>query len=390
MTDKSPKFHENTNFNCEKFLDSSILNESVDLYNDNNYKEAFKTLLCFVSPEMQNKFESGQTQWEMPHGSSVIRFEIKDDGFRISAFVSTLSDETLLVPLKRNLCEINFSKLDLANVAIIDGEVVFYYDFLWAGSHPRKVYGILWDICRFADMFDDEFVEKFKTVHASTPQIQITPDSEKAIIYDKIQKEIRSTKAYFEKFQSDRNEILKYYSAIIGIMKIEYFASLQGYYKTAFEDIISYTVAGTSDTLAQIASNCMAFLNELECQENKEKIYECIYGVKLLVPERSFTTLSIVRDSWEQSYENICRAFDGNDYAYVTFSTIQSFYRLISCYNVQKDIYDVIIDALRSVSDKSYKESAVILKDAMTAILNDDIKSPSKGKKGFFKKLFNI
>ncbi|MFV0346896.1 MAG: hypothetical protein ACK5IQ_11715 [Bacteroidales bacterium] len=390
MVNNSPKFYENTNSTGEKFLDGSILAKSNELYDDGDFKGAFKGLLEFVDPELVKKFEADDKHWEMPHGSSIIRFEIKDEGFRIAAFVSKLTPDTNLVPLKRNLCEANFSSLDLANVALSDGEVVFYYDFLWEESYPRKVYDILWDICRFADILDDEFVEKFKTVHASTPQVEVLSDTEKEALYNQIQEEIKNTKEYFEKFQSERKEILMFYSAIIGIMKIEYFAYLQGYYKTEFEDIISYTGSDTSDSLAQITSNCINFLKDLENPENKSKILDSMYRVKLLVPERSFSPLSVVRDVWERSYDNICRAFDGNDYAYVSLSAMQSFYRLISYYNIPKDIYDALIKALKEGSDKPYKESAVILKDAMTAILNDDIKSPSKGKKGFFKKLFNI
>ncbi|MFV0505238.1 MAG: hypothetical protein ACK5L5_00790 [Bacteroidales bacterium] len=390
MINNSPKFYENPNYEKGRLLKSSILDKSIELYDEKKYKEAFSSLLNFVDSDMCKKFEAGQTHWEMPHGSCVVRFDIKEDGLRIGASVSKLSDTSYLIPLKRKLCEINFSNLDLANVAVINGEIIFYYDFLWGESHPRKVYDVLWDICHFTDRFDDEFVEKFKTEYSSKPQVNQLPSTEKEKLYDRIQEDIRSTKKYFEKFQSDRNETLMFYSVIVSIMKIEYFASLQSFYKTEFEDIISYAESDTSDSLTQITSNCMHFLNDLENPDNKTKVLECMYEVKLLVPERAYSPLSVVRDTWERSYANITRAFDGNDLVYVTFSALQAFYKLISYYNVPQDIYNSIVTTLRKVSEKPYEESAAMLKDTMTSILNNNIKSASKSRKGFFKRLFNI
>lgn len=131
--------------------------EAVTLFNNKQYAKVLPTLLDYVNPALQSK-KNGDT-YDIPHGSVVVSFTQTNKEFKVECPFLNIANAKK-VPLMRRLSELHMYPLNLTNVALKGDLVYFTFSCPISLGEPYKIYGVLREICYYADTFDDEFIEK--------------------------------------------------------------------------------------------------------------------------------------------------------------------------------------------------------------------------------------
>lgn len=374
----SPKFYQSLQSNIAGKLDIAAWDESVELFKQKKYKTSFYKFLDYLDKDIL-KGEEAQ-ELTIPHGSAVINIQLTDTHIELKARVMKINEQTLKIPLMRALCEVNFDQLELANATIKDNEVIFYYNFAYELASPRKLYDVIWDICRYADKYDDEFSQKFKTSFIEEPIVEQYTSEELDKAWNNLQEELADYLTRFEEYENDRNTGGKYFATCSSIKKIEFFLDPQGYTKTCFEEIIGTMHNGNLDTEQRIIKG-KDFLIKLK-DSTKETLTQDLYKVKTFTPEKNFTNINNIRENWETSYSRALEAANNQDFDFACMDILNSIYSLFSYNMVPQSLSTPLIEALESASERPWKESFDILMDPVQYIMVDnyELKGIAKSK----------
>ncbi len=374
----SPFFYEPISGKSSGTLNYSCWDESDTLFRQKEYKQSFYKLLDYLDKDIRKGGEPEQLT--VPHGSAIINIQLTDTQIQVKARVLKLDENTKRIPLMRALCEINFDRLELAHATIENDEVIFYYNFDYELASPRKVYDVLWDICRYADKYDDEFSEKFNANSIEEPLIEQYPQEQKDKYWDYLQKEIQDSLDLFEYFDNLNNMPEKYFTISSSIKRIQFFLNPQGYTKTRLEEIISQV--GDSDMdLEQRILKGIEFLKDLQ-NSDKKRLFEDLYQVKMLTPEKYVVGLGNIRETYESSFNRVREAASNNDYKFATMDIVNTIYSMFAFNTLSPSMATPLIDALRGASGKPWKESYEILMDAFQLLMEENYQYKGLGKNG--------
>ncbi len=394
--DTSPKYYAPLWENLSGTLSYENWDKAVELFKEKKYKDSFYEFINYLNLEVL-KGEKPE-KFTAPHGSAVINFELTDTQIELKASVLKINEDTHKIPLMRALCEVNFNQLELANATIKNDEVIFYYNFDYELASPWKLYDVIWDICRYADKYDDEFSEKFNASSVDEPIVENYSEEELEQAWNKLQETIDDSLKRCEEYDTDRNKTGKYFTLSSTIKKIDFFLAPQGYTKTRFEDAIEDIGNGNKD-FEQRLINAQKFLTELKDIE-KEKLLEDMYKVQMFVPEKYCTNVDNIRRNWEGLGERIKDATRNNNYEYASMDIQNAFYSLFASTTVPKGIAKACVNALCNASEKPWKRSSEILIDTFRYITEENYQlrekySPkgqaqSSSGESFFTKILNL
>lgn len=115
-----------------------------------------------------------------------------------------VTETTNKVALYRKVAEINFAPLSLSQIYLKENTLWFEYESPIPLCEPYKVYDVLREICVYADKYDDEFIDKYKTEFLHEPKITPLTENEKEEVWQQISNILDDYKQYSVLFREKR------------------------------------------------------------------------------------------------------------------------------------------------------------------------------------------
>lgn len=343
---------------------------SVDLYNQNEYLQAFHSLLDYLNANFRTKYGNADgTEFHIPHGSILLHISIKDGSIYINVDFLNLPEKERVAML-RQVADLNLNKLLLPRFVKDADKLRMEYACPFSQSHPNKMYFVLQNICHIGDKYDDEFCTKFGATRCYEPQITPYPQAEIDRMYESIQTLGSETLEALKEYNSDRRYGYSWNILDTTFYQIAYFARPQGQLQNDLNKAIDEMDANLPTE--EVVAKGKAFLEKLLAMP-KEKLAEDLYFVDILVSTKRRSSLSNVQENFEEVYNEADEAMQSKNYERSAVRILYKFYEGYFYNDMQDDINAVIAKALQKASGKPVEEASEILYAAMDAIMEGDL-----------------
>ncbi len=351
-------------------INAEIWNTVVSTYEEGDYLKTLELLFNYIDSERFGDLNLEQTSSiEVAHGSVVLEILIEGDSFRVSAPFVKLPEKGS-IPLLRQVAQLNFHPITLANIILDDNEqLTFYYECPLELCEPYKIYNVLREICVNADKYDDMFISKFKAAHIHEPKIEHYPQDRLEQLYDKFRFYIEETEEYIAFFENKRWDYFVYDVLQVSLMRMDYFVAPQGYLRTLLEDQISSLYSDSP--FNERIHKAKMFLTKLKGTE-KDKILEDLYIADIFIPYKYRSEIENIRRNFQEGYEVAKKEMSKQDYIGATFTLLKDFYRLFYYNNMEAHISELIISAMENSSSKPWEDSAKELFHAMETLIVEE------------------
>ncbi|RRQ49570.1 hypothetical protein DZC72_02920 [Maribacter algicola] len=340
--------------------------EAVGLFNNKQFEKVIPTLLDYIDPNLKNK-KKGET-YDIPHGSVVISITQTADELWVKCPLLNIANAKK-VPLMRRLAELRMSPLNLTNL-VLEGDLVFFaFSCPITLCEPNKVYGVLREVCYYADSFDDEFIEKFDAEHLQEPKIRSFSEAIKQEAYANCQKIIADGLERFERYLEKRHGNNAWYALTITLKNLEFYIEPQGYLRTQLEKALDALYDGRIPFHDRLM-NGKSDLEKLK-QLPEEKFLSDLYQIETFIPYKYSGKKENIRENWQESYEEVQEMISNSRFEDAVNLLQSCFYSLFYYNLVNEEISKPITDALSQASGLEYHQAAPILLKGMQAIMED-------------------
>ncbi len=349
-----------------------MYDKSLDLYSEDKYVEAFHTLLDYFNPEFRGKYGNNDgTEFHLPHGSIIVNIRIEGDSLYIDADFLNLPEKGRVAML-RQVADMNINRLLLPRFVKDGDRLKMEYHCLLSESHPHKIFGVLQNICRVGDKYDDEFCTKFGATRCYEPQITPYPTETIDRIYDAVQTLGNTTLAAVKEYNEQRRYGYSWNVLDTAFYQISYFAHPQG----QLANDLDKAVDDMDEELpvAELVMKGTSFLQKLLATP-KEKIAEDLYFVDTLVSPKGPSSLQNIQENMKDVYEEATAAMQAQDYERAAVRICYKFYEAYFYNDMQDDLNAIMVKALKESSEHSMDEAADILWTALDKIMEGEIES---------------
>lgn len=344
--------------------------QSVDLYNQGEYVQAFHSLLDYLNTGFRTKYGNADgTEFHIPHGSILVHIRIADGFFRIDADFLNLPEKGRVAML-RQVADLNLNKLLLPRFVKDDDKLRMEYTCPLSQSHPHKMYFVLQNICHVGDKYDDEFCTKFGAVRCYEPQVIPYPKEEIDRIYEGIQTLGRETLEALKEYSVDRRYGYSWNVLDTTFYQISYFAHPQGQLLNDLDKAVNDMDADLPTE--EVVAKGRAFLEKLLAVP-KEKLAEDLYFVDMLVSTKHRSSLKNIQENFANVYKEATEAIQSENYERSAVRLLYIFYEAYFYNDVQNDINAIIAKALKKAGNQSVEKASEILYDAMDKIMEGDL-----------------
>lgn len=344
--------------------------QSVDLYNQGEYMQAFHSLLDYLNADFRTKYGNADgTEFRIPHGSILVHICAKDDFFHISADFLNLPEKGRVAML-RQVADLNLNKLLLPRFVKDNDKLRMEYVCAFSQSHPHKMYFVLQNICHIGDKYDDEFCSKFGATRCYEPQVTPYPQEEVDRIYEGIQTLGHATLEALKEYNADRRYGYSWNVLDTTFYQISYFARPQGQLLNDLDKAVDDMDADLPTS--EVVAKGKAFLEKLLALP-KEKLAEDLYFVDTLVSTKRRSSLKNVQENFASVYKEATGAIQSESYEQSAVRLLYIFYEAYFYNDMQDDINAIIAKALRKASGLPVEEASEILYDAMDKIMEGDL-----------------
>lgn len=344
--------------------------QSVDLYNQGEYMQAFHSLLDYLNADFRTKYGNADgTEFHIPHGSILVHICVKDGFFHINADFLNLPEKGRVAML-RQVADLNLNKLLLPRFVKDNDKLKMEYVCSFSQSHPHKMYFVLQNICHIGDKYDDEFCSKFGATRCYEPQV--TPYSQEEVdrIYDGIQTLGHATLEALKEYNADRRYGYSWNVLDTTFYQISYFARPQGQLLNDLDKAVDDMDAELPTS--EVVAKGKAFLEKLLAMP-KEKLAEDLYFVDTLVSTKRRSSLKNVQENFANVYKEATEAIQSERYEQSAVRLLYIFYEAYFYNDIQDDINAVIAKALRKADSQPVEEASEILYEAMDKIMEGDL-----------------
>jgi hypothetical protein len=342
--------------------------EAVEFFKNKEYHKVLPTILDYVGNNLQRK-KNGNT-YEIAHGSVVLRITQTDSNLEIECPFLNIANAKK-VPLMRRLAEMRLHPLNLANIVLNDDLVKFSFTCPLSLCEPYKIYGVLREICFYADTYDDEFIEKFNATHLQEPKtIEISNDLKKEA-YTNFQKIIEEGIQRFNYYMENRQLNNAWYTLNITLKKIEFYAEPQGYLRTQIENGIDGIFDGKIDFQSRLL-NGKAGLEKLK-DYAADKFSDDLYQIETFISHKYSGKKENIRENWEDSYDETQEMIANLRFEDASNVLQSCFYNLFYYNLLDESLSKPITDALSQSNGLDYNQAAPILLKGMEAIMEDNV-----------------
>lgn len=344
--------------------------QSVDLYNQGEYVQAFHSLLDYLNTGFRTKYGNADgTEFHIPHGSILVHIRIADGFFRIDADFLNLPEKSRVAML-RQVADLNLNKLLLPRFVKDGDKLRMEYTCPLSQSHPHKMYFVLQNICHVGDKYDDEFCTKFGAVRCYEPQVIPYPQEEIDRIYEGIQTLGRETLEALKEYSVDRRYGYSWNVLDTTFYQISYFAHPQGQLLNDLDKAVNDMDADLPTE--EVVAKGRAFLEKLLAVP-KEKLAEDLYFVDMLVSTKHRSSLKNMQENFANVYKEATEAIQSENYERSAVRLLYIFYEAYFYNDVQNDINAIIAKALKKAGNQSVEKASEILYDAMDKIMEGDL-----------------
>lgn len=348
--------------------------EAMSYYQSGQYEKIIPTLVDYLSADF-GKYKTPDG-YSIPHGSVVVDVKLSPTHFHVECPFVDIS-EAKKVPLMRKLAELRLNPLDLTNISLRNDKAMFEYSCPLELCEPYKIYDVLKEICVFADMYDDEFIEKFDAKSMQEPRIEPISDSLKETAFREIKHLIEDNIARLDYYISKRDGGNAWITLNVCLKQIEFYARPQGFLRTQIERAINAIYRrdlSLHDILLQGKEDLLKFLNY-----DKDKFFDSLYLIETFVPSKYSGKIDNIRENWEEPYEEVQEMINDNEHEDACMKMLSNFYNLFYYNLVNEDIARPITEAMAKASGQSWREAAASLFQGMQAIMEDNVEMESHG-----------
>ncbi len=349
-----------------------VYEQSVELYDQKQYVEAFHCLLDYLNDGLRAKYGNSEgTEFHIPHGSIVVNINIAGDTLCIEADFLNLPEKGRVAML-RQVADLNINRLLLAGFVKQGDRLKMRYACPLAQSHPHKIYGVLQNICYVGDRFDDEFCSKFGATRCYEPQV--TPYSAETIekVYDGLQQLGKATLDALAEYNSMRAYGYSWNVLDTTFYQIAYFANPQGQFYNDLEKAIDDMDA--ERPVEELVVKGTDFLKKLLATP-REKLAEDLYFVDKLVSNRRSASLQNLQEVFKSVYEEATAAMQHDDYERAAVRMLYIFYEAYFYNDIPDDVSAVIRQSLKAAGNLPVEQACEPLYNALDDIMEGDLSS---------------
>ncbi|MDR1194968.1 MAG: YbjN domain-containing protein [Endomicrobium sp.] len=351
-------------------------------YEDKLYHKSIELLFDYINPEFNKKYRSADKKsYKIPHGSIVVSIDIDDENIYVKAPFLNLPEKNA-VPLLRQVTEINFNELCLEQIFLRGNSLTFEYSCKLHECNPNKLYFIFKQVCLTGDKYDDKFISQFGATRIKEPLTKPFAPETAETCHKTVANMINEAFEYVKYFESNRYFGLAWSMLACTMRKIDYYAHPQGQFRNELEQAIS-DMHSDKLNLSEIVTRAKAYLEKL-LNTDKKIFVKDLYDIEVFISFKRRSNLKDIQNNFQKSYERIQKSFDGEDYMDVAMETLYCFYNLYYHNDLQDDINEIIVDAMRRSSGKTWSAGAPVLYEALSKIMRGDLTV----KKGFFASFF--
>ena len=381
-----PVFYKSLYSSTASKMRVDLWDSTLAAYDEKQYLKSFHLLMDYVNPELRAKYGNAEgTFFKVPHGSVVVNVSIDNETFSVFAPFLEINQDSI-VPLLRQVCSLNFSALDLAQIYLRENRLDFEYSCKMSETNPYKIYYILREICDIGDRYDDEFVTTFGTKRLYEPVITPFPAGKAEEAYQTIQAIIKQALDYTAYFESKR-DYSQAWNLIAGALRqIDFYAHPQGQLTNDLEKAIGD--ANADLPLPELVSGMKNFLQEWQAMD-KAKFTEDLYDIEIFIPTKRRSSLQNIQENLEELYERAEKGIQNGYQGAVSVDILFNFYNVYYHNHLQEDVNVVLIEALEQSSGKPWEDAAAALFRALKKIMDGDLSVGTAKKGGFFSRFFN-
>jgi len=340
--------------------------EAVALFNSKQYDKVVPTLLDYVGNHLRDKKQDDT--YEIPHGSVVVSITQTADELLVKCPFLNI-ENAKKVPMMRKLAELRMYPLNLTNIVLDNHLVYFTFSCPIPLCEPYKIYGVLREICYYADSYDDEFIEKFGAAHLQAPKTTPFPEEVKQKAYVNCQKILEEGLQRLDQYMEKRHGNNAWHTLNSTIKKIEFHTEPQGYLRTVLEKAID----DLYDRRSPFQDRLLNGKSGLEKLKNhpKDKFMDDLYQIETFIPYKYSAKKENIRENWQESYEEAQEMIANSRFEEACLLMESAFYSLFYYNLLHVDISTPITDALSQASELDWSQAAPILLKGMQAIMED-------------------
>ncbi len=365
--------------------------EAVDAFDDKNYKQSVLAIINYINLNILKNIDTKQdVVFTQMQGSAEIKVKITDEIFCVKAPFLRITEQTNQVALLRRVAEVNFTPLRLVQIHLKDDELFFEYEMPIELAQPNKVYDILREVCVYADVFDDKFIEKYKAEFYKTPKKIDLTEEEKELVWQQISDIFEDYKNYKEYFKEKRRDSFIWDILAISFLKISNMPYINGKLRSDLIHNISSLFNFDIDFNHRVDKG-VNFMKELMAR-SKEDILKNAYHAEQFLSLRWRSSEQIIKDWAQNKLDTIQKYEKEENHFNLSYYLQVGFLKLIYDYNLEQNYAEAINNVLEQVSGLEPSDAAPKMAEVFYQLLNGEINAPKpekEKKKGFFSKLFN-
>ncbi len=372
--DKSQKFHKSMNpGNVTGVVD--FWYSSTDFYNQKKYKDSFVNLLKYIDSSIQIPNESSDSfEVIVKHGSVAITIKVEKDNFSIKAPFLTNVEGGSGLALMREISELNFSYLVLAQFSLEGNNFYISYSDSLENSEPYKIYSLFEEICFCSDYYDDYFIDKFNAKFISPPQVNHFTDEEKNQAWDLYQTILKEGIEYSTDFENQRFYGFSLDNLETALLKLDYVIAPQGILGIKLQEIKKDLYA--QDSYENISRDIKKKFIEIQSYD-RAKFNESMFHTKFFIPIRKRAEIPYIQSFFANTYDDSTDNMANKNFMLAGHSIAFKFYDLFFRNTLPTDIYNFMQMKLEESAGKSWKDVADILYSALDKIMELDPENPS-------------
>jgi hypothetical protein len=352
-------------------LNSDYWSVVMQTYENKKHTETIHAVLDYIQKGLSAKaLDAERTKYYLPHGSITVNLEIHPDRYTINAPFLRIPARSL-IPLMRQVAEINFGTLVLAQIVLEGDEISFRYEAPMELCEPYKLYRVLEEICIQADANDDVFIEKFGAQRFSKMEIEPFTTEQTDLCWDRFQAYLQEALAYMDYYDSRRIEYFGWDALYIAYTKIDYFMRPQGVVKAEMEKAVKEL--NSQAEMAEKLQKGRATVQKMLAMD-KQRFTESLYKSQQFISEKPKFEVSGVQDYLNKTHNTARDERGKRDYIGSTLTMICGFYGVMFYYNIPQTCHEIITEGLLKASSKEWAAVSDILWDTIEQVMKQSNK----------------
>ncbi len=307
-----------------------------------NHKESVYKILEYLGVN----YNTNASILQIPHGSIQIELELKEDRLIIQA-PFLLVNNSLKLPLFRQVLQINQEPLHLTRIHLKDETLQFYFESPYPLCEPNKILEVLKEICIHADLYDDAFIRKYRAERFSEPEIIPLESEIQSKCVESLRKIISETELTIQYLIKERKNEFLWDSYILLFLKIDFIIAPNGHLKSDLEKWIveMHSPLELSEKI-NIANKAIQSLKKL----SDDQIIEDLYQINTFVPLKELISKKNFKNQLIQIQAQIQKEFQKREYLAAYFTTQYQLLLLTYQYDLDDDCMNALLNILENTT----------------------------------------